>query len=300
MRASQPEREQPVSYYARHGPMSNPGRHRTLLDLLPKDVESLACIVANLGIYDVVAKDFYQCDLSPLRRSEIHIRAFEKRLDRTRELDDRPLSESRAPEKRMVGRCNSFALALVGILRDRGVPARSRCGFGAYFNPPNFEDHWVCEYWNAEKRRWILVDAQLDAVWRQKLRLSFDPCDIPRDQFLTAAEAWQRYRRGAADPEKFGISFAGLFGRWFMDGSVIRDVAALNKLETLPWDIWGAQPRPDATFDNTRLAYFDQLAALASDPDANLDVLRHRYESDEGVRVPSTVFNALLQKPEAL
>jgi len=84
-----------------------------------------------------------------------------------------------------------------------------------------------------------------------------------------------------------------------MAGSVIRDVAALNKLETLPWDIWGAQPRPDATFDNTRLAYFDQLAALASDPDANLDVLRHRYESDEGVRVPSTVFNALLQKPEA-
>jgi transglutaminase-like putative cysteine protease len=51
------------------------------------------------------------------------------------------------------GRCNSYALMLVSMLRANGVPARSRCGFGAYFNPPKFEDHWVCEYWNADRRR---------------------------------------------------------------------------------------------------------------------------------------------------
>jgi hypothetical protein len=102
----------------------------------------------------VVAKDLYGCDLTLVRKSEIHIRAMEKRLDRIIALDDRPLSSARAPEHRIAGRCNSFALSLVGMLRTKGVPARSRCGFGAYFNAPKLEDHWVCEYWNAERGRW--------------------------------------------------------------------------------------------------------------------------------------------------
>ena len=85
-----------------------------------------------------------------------------------------------------------------------------------------------------------------------------------------------------------------------MAASVIRDFAALNKVETLPWDVWGAMPRPDATLDANEHAYFDRLAALTSDPDANPDELRQLYESDEGLRAPSTVFNALLQRPEAL
>ncbi|HMK69557.1 MAG TPA: transglutaminase domain-containing protein [Xanthobacteraceae bacterium] len=290
----------PFQYYADHSAMSDPGRRRSLFARLPDDIRSLASIVADLGIYDVVAKDFYACDLGAARKSEIHIRSLEKRLDRIVELDGRPLSARREVDNRIAGRCNSFTLTLVGILRHKGIPARSRCGFGGYFNPPRYEDHWVCEYWNAEQRRWMLVDAQLDAVWRRKLRLSFDPCDVPRDQFLTAADAWQRYRRGVADPEKFGISFAGLFGRWFMASSVVRDFAALNKVETLPWDVWGAQPRPDATFDDHKLAYFDRLAALAADPDANFAGLRRHYEDDEPVRAPAAVFNALLQQQEAL
>jgi Transglutaminase-like superfamily len=286
-------------YYAHHSAMSDPDRHSALFEQMPNDVRSLATIAAGLGIYDVVAKDFYGCDLTLARKSEIHIRAMEKRLDRIIALDHRPLSSARAPEHRIAGRCNSFALSLVGMLRTKGVPARSRCGFGAYFNAPKFEDHWVCEYWNAERGRWMLADAQLDAVWREKLRLSFDACDVPREQFLTASDAWQRYRRGEADPDKFGISFAGLFGLWFMAGSVIRDFAALNKVEMLPWDVWGAQPQPGTTFDSAQFAYFDRLAALASDPDANLPALRQFYADDEGVRVPPTVFNALLQQPES-
>jgi hypothetical protein len=62
-------------------------------------------------------------------------------------------------------------LFLIAALRAKGIPARGRCGFGAYFNPPFFEDHWVCEYWDADKERWILVDTQFDEVWREKLNV---------------------------------------------------------------------------------------------------------------------------------
>jgi hypothetical protein len=61
---------------------------------------------------------------------------------------------------------------ITGHIKDEGIPARARCGFGAYFNPPYFEDHWVCEYWNADEERWILVDPQFDEVWREKLSIS--------------------------------------------------------------------------------------------------------------------------------
>jgi Transglutaminase-like superfamily len=287
-------------YYSQQSAMSDPGPHRALFAKLPNDVRSLTRIIHGLGIYDVVAKDFYSCDLSEERRREIHIRSMEKRLDRIMALEDRPLSVARPADTRIAGRCNSYTLTLVSMLRANGVPARSRCGFGAYFNPPKFEDHWVCEYWNADRRDWTLADAPLDAVWCEKLRLSFDACDVPREQFLTAADAWLRYRRGAANPQLFGMSFAGLYGEWFMAASVIRDLAALNMVETLPWDVWGAMPQPGATLDRSQRAYFDRLAALAFDPDGNLDELRRLYEDDAGLRVPTMVFNAQLQRLEAL
>jgi hypothetical protein len=59
-------------------------------------------------------------------------------------------------------------------------------------------------------------------------------------------------------------------------------------------------PRPGATLDGSQRDYFDRLAALAFDPDANLDELRQLYEDDAGLHVRTTVFNALLGRPDAL
>jgi hypothetical protein len=53
-------------------------------------------------------------------------------------LDDRSPSSARVRENRFAGRCNSFALLLAAMLRTEKVRARSRCGFVAYFNAPNF------------------------------------------------------------------------------------------------------------------------------------------------------------------
>ena len=77
------------------------------------------------------------------------------------------------------------------MLREQGIPARSRCGFGAYFEPGKFIDHWVCEYWNAGDSRWKLVDPQMDAVQRNAFKLDFNPLDVPRNRFIIAGDAWQ-------------------------------------------------------------------------------------------------------------
>ena len=106
---------------------------------------------------------------------------------------------------------------------------------------------------------------------------------------MVAGDAWSLCRSGRADPKTFGI--LDMRGSWFVAGNVIRDVAALNNREMLPWDIWGAMRRKDSELD---LAFFDQLAILSSKPDAHIDELNALY-CDQRVSVPRTVFNAELR-----
>jgi hypothetical protein len=280
--------------------MTSAGEFAPLLAALPHDVAALVRIVQGLGVYDVVAPDFYGFNILDERKNEIHIRPIEEMLDRLLAIDNQPLTVARPVDKRLVSRCRNFLLFLLSIVRAKGIPARARCGFGAYFNPGHFEDHWVCEYWNAAEKRWILVDTQLDEVWREKLKIDFDILDVPRDRFLVAGDAWAKCRAGEADPSQFGISFNNLHGLWFVAGDLVRDVAALNKMEMLPWDVWGAQPKPDEQINAEQLGFFDKLAALSRDPDSSFVELRKLYAADENLRVPATVFNSLLNRAETI
>jgi len=292
--------DSPLEFYARAAPMTSPGRFAGRFDELPDDVAELARVVQGLLIYDVVAADFYGFAIPEDRREEIHVRSVEAMVERLLAIEEGALTMARPVQKRLAARCRQYAVLLSAMLRHKGVPARARCGFGAYFNRPYFEDHWVCEYWNTRESRWRLVDAQLDDVWRDRLRIDFDVLDVPRDRFLIAADAWAQCRSGLADPSKFGIEFAKLRGLWFVAGNIVRDVAALDKVEMLPWDVWGAQPAPSTTLDEAQLGWFDRLAALTREADSSFEELRALSASDEGVRVPATVFNALRNRTESV
>jgi len=103
-------------------------------------------------------------------------------------------------------------------------------------------------------------------------------------------------RQGRADPARYGIYRGNLRGLWFIAGNLVRDLAALNKVEVLPFDVWGAQPQPDERLDGEQLAHFDWLAELTRLPDEAFDTLRRLYLHDDTLRVPATLFNALLQE----
>lgn len=293
-------RQEILDFYSRPVGMTSAGEFAPLLAALPNDVAALVRIVQGLGVYDVVAPDFYGFNIPDERKNEIHIHPIEEMLDCLLAINNQPLPVARPVDKRLVSRCRNFLLFLLSMLRAKGVPARARCGFGAYFNPGHFEDHWVCEYWNAAQRRWVLVDAQLDEVWREKLKIDFDILDVPRDRFLVAGDAWAKCRAGEADPSQFGISFNNLHGLWFVAGDLVRDVAALNKMEMLPWDVWGAQPKPGEQMNAEQLRFFDKLAVLSRNPDSSFGELRKLYAADENLRVPATVFNSLLNRAETI
>ena len=143
----------------------------------------------------------YGLELPDERRGESQIRRVELMLRTLLARDERRLSAARPVGERLVVVCRHFTVLLVTMLRAKGVPARARCGFAAYFFPGRYEDHWVCEYWNSGRRQSILVDAQIDAFQKDMFKPQFDLLDVPRDQFLVAGEAWARCRAGEADPQ---------------------------------------------------------------------------------------------------
>jgi hypothetical protein len=137
----------------------------------------------------------------------------------------------------------------------------------------------------------VLVDAQLDEVHKSRIKPDFDSLDVPRNRFIVAGDAWRLWRSGAEDCGKFGV--LDFRGAWFIANNVLRDVAALNNMEMLPWDMWGPMAREDGQLD---LSLFDRLMELTRDADRRFAEIRALYDADERLRVPATVFNVMLNR----
>lgn len=288
-----------LDFYREASDLTSAGSLARLFDPLPANARSLGRIVQGLVLHKYMAAA-YGVQLPASREDESHIRHVEEMLDQILAYDNCSLSIARTAEKRLAGVCGHFTVLLVAMLRHKGIPARERAGFGAYFNAPYFEEHVLCEYWNDAENRWVLLDTQFDDVWQDALKPRHDVFDVPRDQFLTASAAWTLCRTGKSDPKLFGICNGNLRGLWFIAAELVRDIAALNKMEVLVWDVWGAMPKPNAELDDEQIAFFDHLAELTHDPDASFSDLRAIYRNNDRVRVPPMVFNVIRNRPETI
>ncbi|MEO6349162.1 MAG: transglutaminase domain-containing protein [Candidatus Limnocylindrales bacterium] len=270
-----------------------PGRFTTIgnCGFSSGDVREVVEVVQGILVYDVVAEPFYGVELSPQQAEGIHERDSAGLLALVQHVDGSPLAEARPPGRRVGARCHAFSRLTVAFLRAAGVPARARCGFGAYFRPGWLEDHWVAEYWNEADGRWQMVDAQLDATWRQMIGFSSNPLALTSDQFVTAGHAWQAWRRGDLDAGTCGLSAIDEHGAHWIAGNLRLDLASLNKVEMLPWDVWGSGWQPGTDPAPDQLELFDSVAALTVDADTCFHELRSRYETDESLTMNGTVFN---------
>ncbi|MBN2003616.1 MAG: transglutaminase domain-containing protein [Anaerolineae bacterium] len=272
-----------LTYYTQPGPTTDPGPYAHLFDSLPTDLPALVKTLQGVMVHIFWAES-YGLQLTDERKGEVNLRRVERQLARILELDDRPLTEARPHERKLIGNCRDFSVMLTAILRRQGVPARARCGFGTYFIPGHYEDHWVCEYWNAAQNRWVLVDAQLDAMMVEALKLDFDPLDTPRNRFIVGGDAWQLCRNGKANPDDFGIF--QWHGIEFVRGDLLRDFLAFSKVEILPWDGgWGylAELKPEQV--ESVYALMDRVAALILADD--FAAIRALYDEDAGFHPPA-------------
>ena len=277
----------PLTFYAKPGPMTEPGEHASLLDNLPDDLASLCRIVQNNMIHVFWAEQM-GIKLTEAQQSTLQIRPIKEKLAHIINTNNQPLSTPRSSSQRQVGNCRDFTLLLVSILRHKGIPTRARCGFATYFIPNHYEDHWVAEYWNSTNKRWTIVDSQLDNFQKEALKIKFDTLNVPPDMFLTAGKAWKICRTGKADPDTFGIM--DMHGLLFIWGNVIRDFLALNKIEILPWDGgWGflTQKLSDSPPDKETLLLYDKIATLTLEINEKFNEIRDYYKQEPKFHVPS-------------
>jgi hypothetical protein len=283
--------------FAQYGKLTRPGPYADLYADLPSDVAALVRVVQGLVVHIFWAGS-YGLSLSEERKAEVQLRTMEHRLARTLELDPSPLGVSRLPEKKIVGNCRDFSVTLASMLQSKGIPARPRCGFGVYFIPNHYEDHWVCEYWNEAEQRWILVDAQLDELQCNALKIPFNTLDVPRDQFVVGGAAWKLCRSGQADPDQFGIF--DMKGIDFVKGDFLRDVASLNKVELLPWDCWGLIMADYASLPPDDLSMLDRLADLTCADVPDFDTMRQLYDSDPRLHVGESITSFVNGSPQLI
>jgi Transglutaminase-like superfamily len=248
-----------------------------VLEAIPADPVGICRLVPGLVLHPFEAADL---GLDAGRLGGREIRLASAIIRAVLALDPAALDIPREPERRLVATCRTFVVLSCALLRHRGIAARARCGFGTYFRPGLSLDHWITEYWHEAGERWVRVDTQ-------HLEHSFvpHPEDLQPGEFLTGGEAWTGYRHGGIDAATFGVEGTENFGPAEISGNTIRDLAALNKVEMLPWDEWG---RMTAAYAGQAGPGYDELidevaAACASDSPRHVADLYSRPE----LRVPA-------------
>ena len=252
-----------LSFYAAPGVMTTAGELAYLLDPLPRDIPGLCQVVQGLLIQPLLA-ELYAVDLTSTQKKEVNIRPALDMLRLMHQLDPRPLATQRPANERVVGTCRDHAVLLATFLRHQGRPARVRPGFAAYLGPDLIHDHSITEVWEPDPGQWLQVDAQIDAIQAKHLQLTFDPTHLPGGQFFTAAQAWAACRAGKAKSGSFGANRKRR-GWAFLRAQLLREMAALNKVEVLAGENWwdlGAKSEDQLNADERK--FLDQIAAAAN------------------------------------
>ena len=112
-------------YYRTHGALSDPGRFRDELAMVPLDLLTMCAFIQGVVIHADWAAAYGVKDTA-LSRETLPV-AQRLALLEPGEWTGLP------PARRTPGTCRDFALMLCSLLRERGVAARVRCGFATLF-----------------------------------------------------------------------------------------------------------------------------------------------------------------------
>ena len=247
--------------HAAHSRFSDPGPYAPLLEAIAPDVTTVGEVARNVVVHYRASGE----DLPPATAGDIGSRWVATMLEHDQARHPEPLSAPRAAPSRVQGCCRDFTLLSVAVLRQHGIPARSRIGFAGYFVPGWHHDHVVPEVW--EHGRWRRFEPEI----AEGGGAIPDPLDLDTGEgagFETAAEVWRAHRAGRIDAERYGVdeSVPYIRGPWMIRNYVVQEVAHRFGDEMLLWDDWGMCGGPGSQDDD--VTYVDELAALLVAADA--------------------------------
>ena len=199
--------------------------------------------------------------------------------------------KDRKAENKIHVTCRGQAILLASILKAKGIPTRVRSGFATYIKDDGVNyDHWITEYYDNNKDRWVLVDADEHCPDHE---MGFDLNDMPREKFIFGAEAYLGMRNGkykteeiyyASEPATLGLK-ASIRGLFYDFHSLMNDEIIFLHLPKYIQD-------KDFTLSEEEYKELDNLAELLLNPDENFDKLLEIWNNKTKFRIMSGALNS--------
>lgn len=183
-----------LEFYCQYSSFTDPGEYVYLYENLPDSLPELCSLIKSQFIHPYAELPEYREQIPEERWNElIKYPTVKSILQGLLSYDSRGLVKDRKPENRLVLACRENAILLASILKYRGIPARVRGGYATYLIPDFHTNHAICEVWNENNKRWMLVDPSTGLI------------DFSRDKFDFSNDAWLKMQKKEIDPNLYGM-----------------------------------------------------------------------------------------------
>ena len=269
-----------LDHFRKYSSFTDPGEYEYLYEKLPDSLPELCSLIKSQFIHPYIELPRYRERIPRERWNEsLRYPTVKSILEGLVSYDSRGLVRDRKLEDRLVLGCRHNAIFLASILKYRGIPARVRYGHATYLIPDFHTSHTICEIWNEDEKRWMLVDPSTDRI------------DVSSDEFDLSNEAWLKMQRKEIDPKLFGIPgrYTGLVS---IAGKVCPDLASILGNE---YTIYQYAPILDYAFKNNNqltsehIEILNRISELMKSIDAeNLSKLQEIYNRNPQIQITKT------------
>ena len=266
-----------LNFYRQYSEFTAPGDYEYLYENLPDSLPELCNLIKSQFIhpYDELPK--YREQIPKERWNEaLKYPTVKSILEGLLSYNSSGLVKDRKLEDRLVLGCRHNAILLASILKYRGIPARVRCGHATYLIPGFHTSHTICEVWNENDKRWMLVDPGTVMI------------DFSREKFDFSNDLWLKMQNEEIDPNLYGIPgrYTGLVS---ILGKVSPDLASILGTE---YPVNQYAPILDYAFENNNqltaehIEILNRISELMKSLDAdNLSKLQEIYNNTPEIQI---------------
>ncbi len=266
-----------LDFYRQYSSYTDPGEYAYLYKNLPESLPELCSLIKSQFIHPYAELQRYR-DIIPKERWNEYLEypTVHSILEGLITYNSSGLIKDRKPEDRLILGCRENAILLASILKYRGIPARVRTGHVTYLRPGFHLSHTLCEVWNENENRWMLVDPSMVMI------------DFSREQFDFSNELWLKLQNKEIDPDQYG--FPGRYSGFVsIVGKVCPDLASILGTE---YPVNHYAPILDYVFENNDQLNDEQIEILnkiselmKSLDDENLSKLQEIYNSTPQIQI---------------
>jgi len=204
-----------LDFYRQYSDFTDPGDLAYLYEGLPDSLSALCQLIKSQTIHPYVELRRYRDQIPKERTNEDQIYpSVKSMLEGLLSYDSSGLISKRKLADRLLLGCRHNSILLASILKYRGIPARVRIGHVNYLRPGFNMSHTICEVWNENDKRWMLVDPSTNMI------------DFSREKFEFSNELWLKMQNKEIDPKLYGVPgrYTGLVS---IIGKISPDLASI-------------------------------------------------------------------------